>query len=222
MKNKNLQVYKVESSPDSPSVVMLHGYGANGRDLVGLAHYGPLAKLNLNWYFLEAPLSPPELALFGGRAWFNITVSSFGPNMSPETLEKFYALENKEYQKSLELVNAAIWNLNLNSPPVIGGFSQGAMMAANSFMQDVESYKGLVALSGVPLRHHTWPQATTLKKVFVSHGEQDSVLPFQAGQDLAQKLKEKNYEVEKAWFQGGHEIPPVVLNRLSDFLSGLT
>ena len=55
-------------------VVFCHGYGASGTDLVGLAaelaHVRPELGEGLVWAFPEAPLSPPELAIFGGRAWW--------------------------------------------------------------------------------------------------------------------------------------------------------
>ena len=57
-----LNVLKYESNPNNPSMIILHGYGANARDLAGLAEAPELAKLDYNWYFLDAPLVPPELA----------------------------------------------------------------------------------------------------------------------------------------------------------------
>ena len=113
---------------------MLHGYGANGKDLVGLSQVPELSKLDLNWYFLEAPLSPPELAMFGGRAWFSLTLSSFNPNMNADALEKFYAMETSEFKDSLQAIKDSIWDLDLKGKTYIGGFSQGAMMASNIFM----------------------------------------------------------------------------------------
>lgn len=220
MKKSNLKVFSVEKSKELPSLILLHGYGANGRDLVGLAHYGVLANLECNWYFLEAPLSPPELAMFGGRAWFNIRASDFGLSMNQKNLERFCAMNtDSDYLASLEKIKSTIWNLNLRGPKIIGGFSQGAMMATNVFMQNQDGYEALVALSGAPFSCENWPQAQSLKHVFVSHGQQDAILPFFAGEALAQKLSEKKFEVEKQWFQGGHEIPPQILKKLASFIS---
>jgi phospholipase/carboxylesterase len=214
-----LKVYKVENNPQNENVIMLHGYGANGQDLVGLSQYPSLRKLDLNWYFLEAPLSPPELAMFGGRAWFSLTLSSFSPNMNKDALEKFYSLDNAEIKSSIEQANECIWDLNLQGTTYIGGFSQGAMMAANLFMNNSESYQGLIALSGAPLGFKNWNEMQSLKHAFVSHGEQDPVLPFKCGTDLSQELKNKKLEVTQKWFQGGHEIPTEILDELSKHLS---
>jgi len=218
MKNKNLKTYLVENNPANPTVIMLHGYGANGRDLAGLASYPELSKLDYNWVFIEAPLSPPELAAFGGYAWFNLTLSSFGPNMSAETLEKFYGMTTDEFKKSLEMIESTIWDLDLKGDVYIGGFSQGAMMAANVFFKSPNQYKALIAMSGAPLNFKNWSELTEAKKIFISHGEQDPVLPVKCGKDLKEKVVVAKGLVEEHWFQGGHEIPPSVLNKLGVFL----
>lgn len=219
MKTKKLKTYLVENNPAKPTVIMLHGYGANGRDLAGLAGHPELSKLDYNWVFLEAPLSPPELAAFGGYAWFNLTLSSFGPNMSGATLDKFYGMATDEFKESLEAVENTIWDLELKGDVFMGGFSQGAMMAANVFFKSPNQYKGLIALSGAPLNFKDWAELTEPKNIFISHGEQDPVLPVKCGKDLKEKALGCKGIVEEHWFNGGHEIPPSVLNKLSLFIS---
>lgn len=213
-----LKCYSVKGLKENPNIILLHGYGANGQDLVGLAHYPALKKLNLNWYFLEAPLSPPELAAFGGRAWFNLTLSSFTQQMSSQNFSAFYNTKPKELEQSLNLINETLWSLNLEGTTYIGGFSQGAMMAANLFFNDLNTYAGLVALSGAPLQNKNWKEASD-KKAFLSHGVQDAVLPFQCGKDFEKELKKQKLQLKTEWFQGGHEIPPQVLQNLANFLS---
>jgi phospholipase/carboxylesterase len=217
---KNLKTYFVENDSSKPTIIMLHGYGANGRDLAGLASYPAISKLDHNWVFIEAPLSPPELAAFGGFAWFNLTLSSFGPNMSAKTLEEFYGMTTDEFKQSLEAVESTIWDLDLKGDVFVGGFSQGAMMAANVFFKSPHQYKGLIAMSGAPLNFKAWAELSEPKKIFISHGEQDPVLPVKCGKDLLQKVLEKRGLAEEHWFSGGHEIPPSVLNKLAQFLVG--
>ncbi len=217
--NTKLTTYKIKNSPNNPSIIMLHGYGANAKDLIGLCKVPKISKLNLNWYFIEAPLSPPELAIFGGKAWFNPTLLSFNPNMNAETLEKFYSIDSKDYRKSLQAIKDTIWSLNLKNSIYVGGFSQGAMMASNIFMSNVDNYTGLIALSGAPLGNNHWEHSNSPKKVFISHGKQDPVLPFKCGKDLSEKLTQKGLIIDENWFQGKHEIPIDILNKLGDFLS---
>lgn len=218
----SLKVFKVENTKDkeATNIILLHGYGANGRDLVGVAQFPEFENLNANWYFLEAPLAPPELQMFGGLAWFNLTLSSFGPNLSKADLEKFYLLENLELSNSLKLIQNTIWNLNFNlENTYIGGFSQGAMMATRVFFNDPLSFKGLISMSGAPLQHNRWKTpADDSLKIFMSHGQQDPVLPFLCAENLLEKLK--TYNPKHVWFNGGHEIPPKVLVELSNWLKG--
>ena len=214
-----LKVYNVKNSNDkeATNIIILHGYGANGKDLVGLAQYPEFEDLKANWYFLEAPLAPPELLMYGGLAWFNLTLSSFGPNLSKEDLEKFYLMDNKELSDSLKLIQNAVWDLNLNSKNTfIGGFSQGAMMATRAFFDEPENFKGLISLSGAPVQHNKWKTSEKPLKIFMSHGQQDPVLPFACAESLLNKLS--NFSPKHVWFNGGHEIPPKVLNELSDWL----
>ena len=214
----NLKHYSVEDgSKDSLNFVLLHGYGANGKDLVSLSQYEDLKNLNANWYFLEAPLPLLELSVFGGRAWFNLTLSSLGPQAD---MKDFYDQENEEVENSFEQIKNTLWSLNLNlKNTFVGGFSQGAMMALKLFFESPKNYKGLVSFSGVPLHRKKWNlnDVDPTQKVFLSHGMKDLVLPFQCAQDLDKEIKGFNKKTH--WFNGQHEIPYQVLKDLADFIS---
>lgn len=215
----NLKCYTVEDgSKESLNFVFLHGYGANGKDLVGLSQQEDLKNLEANWYFLEAPLSPPELAMFGGRAWFNLTLSSLGPQAD---MKDFYDQENKELENSFEQLKGTLWDLNLNlKNTFIGGFSQGAMMASKLFFESPKDYKGLISFSGAPLHRKKWnlKDADSTQKIFLSHGMQDPVLPFQCAKDLEGEIVGFNKKTH--WFNGQHEIPYQVLKDLAGFVPG--
>ena len=214
----NLKCFSVEDgTKESINFIFLHGYGANGRDLVGISQHENLKSKNANWYFLEAPLAPPELAMFGGYAWFNITLSSLGPQAK---MSDFYDQTNNEIEDSFQKLKNSIWDLNLNlRNTFIGGFSQGAMMASKLFFESPNDYKGLVSFSGAPLHRKKWnlSEANKTKKVFLSHGMQDPVLPFQCAKDLDEEIKGFNKKTH--WFNGQHEIPYQVLTDLGDFIS---
>ena len=142
--------------------------------------------------------------------------------MNPAALEKFYDMETEEFKQSLQMVKDAVWDLDLKGPIYMGGFSQGAMMAASCFMSDSDSYEGLIAMSGAPLNFKKWKPVDSTKKIFVSHGEQDPVLPFKCGRDLSEKLSNAGLTVSQNWFQGGHEIPRNIISKLSQFLGTST
>ena len=60
---------------DGPVVILMHGYGAGGDDLVPLAQMMPVAP-RVRFVFPAAPFTPPELAMFGGRAWWPIDIEA--------------------------------------------------------------------------------------------------------------------------------------------------
>jgi len=62
-----------EGGGNGPLVVLLHGYGAPGDDLVPLQRVLNVPS-EVRFAFPEAPLSPPDLAMYGGRAWWPIDV----------------------------------------------------------------------------------------------------------------------------------------------------
>src|SRR5580698_9241141 len=52
---------------DGPAILLCHGYGAPGNDLVPLGRVID-AGTGVRWFFPEAPIELP----WGGRAWWNL------------------------------------------------------------------------------------------------------------------------------------------------------
>ncbi|MGV3483597.1 MAG: lysophospholipase, partial [Planctomycetaceae bacterium] len=71
-------VVESDQGPKIP-VVLCHGYGAPGDDLVAnvevLADWLEASIEQFRFVFPAAPLSPPELAMYGGRAWWEINMA---------------------------------------------------------------------------------------------------------------------------------------------------
>jgi len=57
--------------------------------------------------------------------------------------------------------------------------------------------------------------------VFIAHGRTDTVLPFDLALRFRQKLQDSGISVTWVPFDGGHEIPAVVVVALNDFLDKL-
>jgi phospholipase/carboxylesterase len=104
---------------------------------------------------------------------------------------------------------------------VIGGFSQGAMLACDAVCHSDYPFAGLVQLSGNLLAQPLWgplmPKRSGLP-VFQSHGTLDEILPYLGGERLRDALRKAGLAVEWHGFRGGHEIPESVLRVLSPFL----
>jgi phospholipase/carboxylesterase len=214
-------------SGDGPIVVLLHGYGAPGDDLLVLADVLKGAA-GTRWIFPEAPL-PLGMGDGDARAWWIIDMarleadrlagrvrdlSSTVPRGLPqarETLERFLAtlpsVLGMDYRRT-----------------IIGGFSQGAMLTCDVVMRTAFPFAGLVQLSGTLLAKQDWRPSVGKRAglpVFLSHGTQDPILPYVMAEQFRDELVAAGLDVQWHRFYGGHEIPEPVLARLEGFITKL-
>jgi phospholipase/carboxylesterase len=209
--------------PESPTrdkcIVLLHGAGANRHDLAPLSQIIDPAKL-FDWYFPEAPIN--QNPVFNMNIWFpvsEIVDMVTDPNSDISVLESYVPPLIDRARKCLDEFTLPL--LSSYKEVVIGGFSQGAMMAMDFYVRNPHSkIKGLIAMSGTMADAGTWNKisdSSTKPLVFQSHGDEDTILPERFGKQLLQFLSSKNFPVEFHGFHGGHEIPDHVLKRLSEF-----
>lgn len=197
-------------------VVILHGFGADAGDLYPLAEYLDPEE-SWNFYFPDAPYEVDIGGGFRGRGWFPISVREL------ETGVDFTQVRPPRLDESARAVADLIFELN-SKKVILGGFSQGAMIAMEVAITDPDSVSGLVIWSGSLLDEKGWrAKVSGLKdKPFVqSHGMQDTVLPFSVGERLNALLTSGGGQGEFIRFAGGHEIPPPVIRKTKDFLQGL-
>jgi phospholipase/carboxylesterase len=105
---------------------------------------------------------------------------------------------------------------------VLGGFSQGAMLALDVALRTKRRPSGLVLLSGTYIAEREWQPLMAARKgtsVFQSHGESDPILPFAIAEKLRDALGDAGLDVEFHRFGGGHAIPPAVMSSLRTWLS---
>jgi len=210
---------------DGPLVVLLHGYGAPGHDLVGLADAFEGSPHAPRFAFPAAPLALP--AEYGtGRAWWHIDmmrlqmamVTGQTRDMSREVPEGLDAAR----AKVVAMLGELRAELAVGSDPIwLGGFSQGAMLACDVALRTEEPLVGLALMSGTLLCEHEWlprmPQRSGLR-VLVSHGRQDPLLPFALAERLRDELQRAGAAVSWVPFSGGHGIAPEVLETLARLL----
>lgn len=214
-------------------VVLSHGYGASGTDLlpIGEELFDQFPDLNphVQFVFPEAPLSLDDQGIPGGRAWWPIDLMQL--QMAAAT-GQFRQLQRGRPEGMIESRNRLIetlqalserWGLRL-SQFVIGGFSQGAMLSVDTSLALPENVAGVVAMSGSLLNETEWleraPQHRGLR-VLQSHGTADPLLPFDAAENLRDLLTSAGAVVEFIPFQGGHQIPFEVFDGVGEFLSSL-
>ena len=213
---------------DGPIVVLLHGFGAPGDDLVPLWRALDVPP-SVRFVFPEAPVALPW-QFGGGRAWWMIDMDALqrlarrvsAGGMADEIPEGMAEAR----QKLAAMLSALSRDKALGSGPlVLGGFSQGAMLSCDTALHSDLPLAGLVVLSGTLLAEREWvPRMATRKglPVLQSHGVEDPLLPLAWAERLRDRMSEAGMPVEWIQFRGGHEIPQTVLDRLGRFVTRVT
>lgn len=230
----NCVVVDPEGQTETPqlAVVLCHGFGAPGTDLVGL---GPeiLSQLKtsdgVRFYFPQAPLSMTEMGMPGGRAWWMLNLELLA--MAAEgLLERDMRDESPDgLQSSRELLTATFEMIQAETglpteKIVLGGFSQGSMVATDLALQLEELPAALVIYSGTLLCQAEWRKGAEKRgplTVFQSHGRQDPILPFRFAEDLCQMFSEAGCEIEFLPFDGPHTISQKSLEKTVSLLDRL-
>ncbi len=208
-------------------VVLLHGYGAPGTDLVGLAtELNP--QQSTRFVFLQAPhsLPGPGGASFG-RAWWDIDMVQLQVILMTRSFDTLANSHPPGLDEATVQLQAALVEIEASSAvkpeaTYVGGFSQGAMLTCNWALSSERPVAGLILLSGTVLRQAQWENAlrhrSTLR-VFQSHSPDDQVLPFELGTRLKSMFETAGVEHTWVSFRGGHGIGPEVLGKLQQFLT---
>lgn len=219
-----------EGGGDGPVLVLFHGFGAPGTDLVPLYRALDVPR-EVRFVFPAAPIvldprAPDELA---GRAWWLIDILGLQQAIAQGRAVELAREKPPGMDEAREVVSGMLDALEteLSAPlerVVLGGFSQGAMLACDVALKGPRSPAGLVLLSGAPVDVPSWKELAPLRKglpVLMSHGRSDPVLPFAGGVYLRDLLREAGLAVDFVEWGGGHGIPDGVLERLGPFLAAL-
>jgi phospholipase/carboxylesterase len=213
-----------EGGGTGPVVVLMHGFGAPGTDLVPLWRELSVPQA-VRFVFPEAPL---ELG-FGGRAWWHIDMARLQDRFTPGVVERLTA----EVPDGIDAARSAILGLldalerDFSAKPealIIGGFSQGAMLATDVVLRSSRPFGGLAVLSGTLISRAEWlplMPARSCLPVLQSHGRADPVLPFAIAERLRDELTAAGLPVEFVAFNGGHGIPAPALAGLTKLIAGV-
>ena len=191
-------------------VILLHGLGSNGDDLLGLV---PMMVTDLpGTAFLapNAPISTPFTS--GGYHWFdywdrNVLQINDGIKAATPLI--------------VEYINDVCTRFNLSRDRIIlCGFSQGCMMALYAGLRLLEGIGGIIGLSGVLMMPETLAleKTATLPPVLLAHGLQDTVVPALASYQAEMILKSLGAEV--SYLQRpvmGHSIDNHVIKAVTTF-----
>ena len=182
-------------------VIFLHGYGADGNDLIGLSQ--PLAGVFPDTAFVSPHAPEPCAAAPMGRQWFPIPYLDGSSEVAMmEGLGRAKAALNA-------FVDAQMVERGLTADRVaLIGFSQGTMMSLEVGLRREAQLAGIVGFSGRLLRAEALEKEIKSKPpVLLVHGDADQVVPLQSLDDATKALKAVGVEVEAHTRPGlGHGI----------------
>jgi phospholipase/carboxylesterase len=210
---------------DGPLILLLHGFGAPGDDLVSLTDVID-APTGTRFVFPEGPL-PLSFGPSNARAWWIIDYARIQADRAAGRIRDLSVEVPQGLALARERLLAFLKELPRHLPidyrkTVIGGFSQGAMLTCDAVLHTDYPFVGLVQLSGNLLAQAVWGPLMPKRQglpVFQSHGKQDDILPHIGAERFRDALTQSGLAVEWHSFRGGHEIPAVVLQRLSGFIT---
>lgn len=194
-------------------VVFVHGYGADGADLLGLAD--PLAPHLPNTVFYSPDAPEPCNGAPMGRQWFPIpwldgsSEEAARQGLLAAALDLNAFLDEKLAAEGL-LPNAL----------ALVGFSQGAMMSLHIAPRRTPQIAGVVGISGRLLSPELLYEAVSKPPILLIHGDQDPVVPFEDMGLAGDALVAAGFETYGHVMQGtGHGIAPDGLSVALSFLA---
>jgi len=201
--------YEPAGDGPHPTVLALHGWGANAMDLLGLAPYlaGGRFLVLCPQGTVEVPLGPMV-----GYGWFPL---SMGAPPDPAAFAQGVA-------DTRRFLDAALRRYPVDaSKLVVLGFSQGGVVAYALALADPERFAGLVTLSSWlpgPLLDSLPPRSRDRLATLVLHGSRDELIDVARGRESVESLRRLQVPVTYREFDMGHEISADSLTHLSGWL----
>jgi phospholipase/carboxylesterase len=196
--------------PPTSLVVLLHGYGSNGEDLIGLTPFWRDALPDTLFVAPNAPQICPGAP--DGYQWWALT------SLSPEA-------RAAGVRQSAPILNAFIDNLLARyglaeDRLVLIGFSQGTMMALHVGPRRAGAIAGIIGFSGMLADPEALAEDVRSKPpVLLIHGDADDVLPVSSLVRARQTLETLGFDVSSHVSPGlGHGIDEAGIGLGLDFL----
>jgi phospholipase/carboxylesterase len=191
--------------PATHLVVLVHGYGADGQDLLGLAnHWQGL----LPTVAFAAPNAPTRVPGSPGYQWFPIS------RIDPHEMQKAVEVAGPQLDEYLDGELA-----RLNLPPenlALVGFSQGTMLSLHVGLRRKVRPAAIVGFSGLLAG---LPPDADIPPILLTHGDSDQVIPPQAMFLAATQLGAAGARLQWHLARGmGHGIDPEGLGIAGHFL----
>jgi len=198
------------ASPRSLAI-LLHGYGSNGADLIGLAPYWRTVLPDTLFLAPNAPQACPGAP--GGRQWWPLT------SLSPEARAAGVRVAAPDLNTYIDS-HLAAHGLSEDRLALVG-FSQGTMMALHVGPRRAKPIAGIVGYSGMLADPDALAQeAVTKPPVLLVHGDADEVLPVTAMHQAKTRLEALGLEVAAHVSPNlGHSVDEMGLQLGASFLA---
>ncbi|HEY4077704.1 MAG TPA: hypothetical protein VGM26_12320 [Rhizomicrobium sp.] len=192
--------------PATHLVVLVHGYGADGNDLIDLAAHWQAV---LPTVAFAAPNAPSRVPGAPGYQWFPIS------RIDPHEMRKGVEVAGPALD---EYLDAELARLALSPDRLaLAGFSQGTMMSLHVGLRRAVKPAAIVGFSGLLAG---MPPDTDFPPILLTHGDSDTVIPPQAMFLAAGQLGLAGATVQWHLARGmGHGIDPEGLFMAGQFLA---
>ena len=212
----NYKTKDAKSGTAKSLVIFLHGYGADGADLLGLAD--PMGDHLPDTVFVAPDAPEPCRMNPMGYQWFPV------PWIDGSTPVEMGA----SLEKSRDLLRAFFDHIATETgiapeKTALIGFSQGTMLSLDMGPMQDPSFAGIVGFSGRLMEVERLQSAKSYPPIQLIHGDQDEMVAYSEMAKAEAALKEAGFDVESYTSNGvGHGIAPdglsIALQRLLDWL----
>lgn len=204
-------IYEPSGVGPYPTILTLHGRGANALDLLGLAPY--LCNGKFLMICPQGPLETPIGPDAFGYAWYPMSMG--GPPDIGAILSSRKMLQ--------QFLDTCLQRYPIDAKKlVVLGFSQGGVMAYSLALSSPERFAGLAVLS-------SWLPKELIAKLSIKegvqslptvmqHGSQDQMIEVQRARDSVEQLRALSVPLTYREYDMGHEITPRGLSELSTWL----
>jgi phospholipase/carboxylesterase len=212
-----LRVIEVETGGLVRSAVLwLHGLGADGHDFEPVVPYLGLDNLGVRFVFPHAPKR--AVTINTGLimpAWFDIRTMELGADFDEHGLR----------DSAVHLEALIVRERERGVAPgriIVGGFSQGGVVALHAGLRHAETLAGIMALSCympevVGVEEELAP-ANAATPIFQAHGVDDAMIPFEMGEAARDRLQALGHPVVWRPYEMEHQVCPDELSDLGVWL----
>lgn len=196
-----------EKTAEAPSLLIAaHGYGQSCKGFIRT--FEPLRTRN---WLVVAPQGPNQFYWDQGKVGFS-WMTSYGRENTIDDL--------MNYMRRLVDAVGKVHAFDENRVFVLG-FSQGSALAFRFAAEGILPVRGVAACGGdlppdVAARLGDLQPFPTL----IVHGKEDPAMSFDKAREGEQQLRDAGFSVDTDYFDGGHELPPEVVERIVAWMEG--